>query len=209
MKKLMTAMIVGIAVLAAAGTATAYPISQSETVSNDYFFLGDFHTYDYASCIDFYTNQPNGIVGGAWIGTAAGLDRTLSWAHTLPGDLQVPPDVINRAKLWIDGAYIDNSGNTVKVGSLWDWNGLDSWGLDNTTYNLTGVNVPGFWNNGSLGVTVWGNERSFRIDKAILMIDYTNGGDDRPNDAIPEPTTIALLGLGLAGLGLVKRRTNG
>ena len=183
---------------------SAVPL-MTERIMGDYYFLGDNHSYMYASIVDFYQKRPDGWVNGVWIGTGTGMDRSLSWAHTLPAGLQVPPDVINRAKLYIDGEYVDTRGNLVEIQGTWDWNPLNNMWLDNTVYSLTAVDEEGFWNGGSLGVNIFAGEYSLRVDQSILMMDYTYGGTLSDATAVPEPATLLLLGLGLAG-GAVYRK---
>lgn len=183
---------------------SAVPL-MTETIRNNYYFLGDNHSYMYASIVDFYQKSPNGIFGGTWIGTGPGMDRSLSWTHTLPAGLSVPPDVINRAKMFIDGEYVDTRGNLIEIQGTWDWNPLSRTWFDNTVYSLTAVDEAGFWNGGSLGVNIFAGECSLRIDESILMMDYTSGGSNSDPAAVPEPATLVLLGLGLAG-GAVYRK---
>lgn len=166
-----------------------------------YGFSGDNHTYDYASIIDFYEGcLPDGQLGGIWIGTRYGLPGALDWGHTLPLGLSVPPDQITMAKLWIDAWEVDNSNNLIHIEGTWDWNPLNHMFIDNTVYNLSHVDQPGFWNDGILNVGVVAGEKKLRIDGAILMMDYCQ-------PVVPEPGTLLLLGLGLFAAGFVAKRS--
>jgi hypothetical protein len=170
-----------------------------ENIHNDWFFLNDFHTYDYASSVDFFNQTPNGVFGGVKIGTGSRYENTLSWEHTAPVGFTVPPYEVTRAKLWIDGYRIDDDDNMVSVEGLFDLGNLDDNWFDNTTFNLMDAGISwDLWNDGSLGFTVTAGERMLQIDHAVLMMDYTG-------DAIPEPATMALFGLGLLGAGIVRR----
>lgn len=197
MKKLIV-LLLTIACLALSYSPVFATINMVETVYNNWFFLGDFHQYDYASKVDFYTWVPNSWVGGVWIGTNPNLPHYLDWAHALPADLTVPPDQIDRAKLWVDGAFIDNNNNEISIEGLATWDPLNHSFLDNSTYWLTDVSEPGFWNDGTLDVRVTAGEWNLRIDESILMMDYTNGSE---LPGVPEPGTLVLLGTGLLGLG--------
>lgn len=172
----------------------------TETISNNYFFTYDRHTYMYASTVDFFMNRPDTYYDGVWIGTDPGLDRTLSWAHTLPPGLHVPPDAVTRAKLKIDGEYVDDTGNRIEIQGTWDWDPLEYRWTDNSVYDLASVDQAGFWNGGSLGVNIFANESRLRIDEAVLMMDYSYY-------AVPEPAGFVLLGLGLVA-GLVYRKVH-
>jgi len=202
MKKASLFLMVAACLILAATTATA-SINMAETIYNDWFFLGDFHTYDYASKVDFYSSNPNGWIGGVKIGTNPDLPLYLDWAHTLPSGLMVPPDQINRAKLWIDGELIDQNNNTITIEGTVGWDPLNHkwWTLDNTTYWLTDVSESGFWNDGTIDVRVTAGEWSLRLDESILMMDYTSN-----TPAVPEPGTLMLLGSGLLGLGALRFR---
>ncbi len=172
-----------------------------ETVFHDFFFLGDFHTYDYASHVDLERT---------WIGNNPFMDNSFSWEHTLPGDLN--PNEIDRARLWIDAAYVGTNGNTIDINGFMDWDPLNHHWLDNSTYDLTtlsDVDQLSFWNDGNIDVTVFAGEGSLRLDNSLLLMDYSplnttnhNGG----YSAVPEPASIALLGLGLLGLGIIRRK---
>lgn len=198
--------------LLAFGQASAYNTLQ--TLYTDwrfssgltYGFSGDNHVYDHASYLDFYEGTlPDYGLGGTWLGTNGREPASMHWSHALPA-LNLPNDRITRARLWIDGAFVDNNNNMVNIGGTWDWDPLSHQFLDNTTYNLGGIDDPSFWNDGQLEVTVQAGEYRLRIDRAILMVDYEQGPGNNELASVPEPATLILFGSGLVGAGILARQ---
>lgn len=185
----------------------AFPTSYAnENIRENWTFWGDGHNYQYTSMVDFYYCAPDFFFDGVWIGDQGDFPDHLDWSHSLPSDLQVPNDEILRAKLWIDAAYVTEDGNEISIQTLANWDPLNNQFLDNSTYWLTDIAEAEFWNTGSLNVSVAAGESYLRVDMAILMMDYENNGDQDQAGAVPEPATVALMAVGLFGMGLIQRR---
>jgi hypothetical protein len=178
-KKKLESMLVCILtiLLVSFGASNAGESHIQETILYDFTFPGDQYTYDYASVVDFYygKDHPDSTLGGVHIGTNPHWPDSLFWSHTLPDDFRVPPNLIIRAKLWIDAKGVNTDQNTVEIQGTSDWDPLNHVISDDTIYDLTGVVQPGFWNQGALNVVVRAGESQIRIDEAILLIDYDSG----------------------------------
>ncbi len=175
-----------------------------ENIFHHRTFPVDNHNYRYISYLDFYDVAGTQTTNGVWIADPNGpfggiYPDQLSWGHTLPANLNVPPDEILMATLWIDASFVDENDNLVEIEGIWSWDPLNQFWNDNSIYDLSNVDVPDFWNNSPLGITVFAGERKLKIDHAALAMDYRSA-------TIPEPATFALFGLGMAGIGLVRRR---
>lgn len=180
MKKGLTrSLVLALAViLIGYGVSFSCEINVKETIHYDFTFPPDNHTYDYASIVDFYYGEyPDSFVGAVFLGTNHSLPDSLAWAHTLPPGFSVPPALITRAKLWIDVDWVDTDHNTVKIEGTFDWDPLNHGGVNNTSYDLTGVNIEGFWNNGALDVILWADEERLRLFEAKLFLDYEDNAN--------------------------------
>ena len=172
-KKLIRSLIFAVVVLLA-----NYGISFSdhidESILYDYYCPEDTHTYNYASILVFCKgDDPNSCPEGMKIGTNPVWPDSLFWSHTLPPGFLVPPHVITRARLWIDGQVVNTENNSICIQGTCDWEPLNRLTPDNATYDLSGVSEDGFWNQGSISVIVWAGESLVRLDHAKLLLDYT------------------------------------
>jgi PEP-CTERM motif len=89
-------------------------------------------------------------------------------------------------------------GGSVQTASDYEPHGgfLDIYGL---MFQVSGGRIVNFWSNGEQGGVL---DYGIAVATASQALDYTAGGV-----AVPEPTTMALLGAGLVGLGAFRRRT--
>ncbi|MFQ6032538.1 MAG: T9SS type A sorting domain-containing protein [Candidatus Zixiibacteriota bacterium] len=183
-KELKAILLCTLAILLASyGISYTREIHMEETILIDYTFSEDQHTYDYASIMDFYHKKhPDSTKGGVHIGTNPHWPDSLSWSHTLPDGLCVPPCLITRAKLWIDAKGVNTDQNTVEIQGTYTWDPLNHRIHDDTIYDLLGVAEEGFWNQGALNVIVRAGESQIRIDEAILLIDYESVHTDVEED---------------------------
>ena len=172
-KRVKRSLLLALAVLLA-----SYGVSFSdhinETIWYGYYCPEDTHTYNYASTLDFCKgDDPDDCHEGIKIGTNPVWPDTLFWSHTLPPGFLVPPYVITRAKLWIDGHAVNSENDTVCIQGTCDWEPLNHISFDSATYDLSGVSAEGFWNQGSIDVVVRAGESLVRLDHAKLLLDYT------------------------------------
>ena len=201
MFRLLVVMIAFV-VLLSASLAMAFPtVHYSEDIQQDWTFFLDQHEYMYASVVDFSYSQPDELMSS--------LDQSsdqftnwLHWGHSTPNVMPLPTDEILRAQLYIGGVWVANDGSETALEGLLGWDPTSQRFLDNSNKWSPDISQYVNWIDGGLHVDLSSGDGYLRVDQAVFMVDYESGNAS----AIPEPATVALLMIGLIGIGLIQRR---
>lgn len=184
-KQFVRSLLLALALLLVSyGVSFSQEFYTDETIEYDYTCPEDTHTYDYASILVFCRgDDPDSCPVGVFMGKDhPKWPDSLFWSHTLPPDLLVPPCVMERARLWINGKGVNNEDDSISIQGVFGWEPLEHMVHDNSTYDLTEVSAEGFWNQGFIDVIAWaGSESLVRLDVVKLLLDY-----DCPTDVEEE-----------------------
>jgi hypothetical protein len=103
--------------------------------------------------------------------------------------------------------WISNPGNSVEI------SGSDDCGFGNTSgaFSCSGsvsVENPFIWPGDTWIITLSDSTNDWFVNPDYVFGDgsYLAWGDDAPSHSVPEPSTLLLLGAGIAGIGIVRKR---
>ena len=132
---------------------------------------------------------------------------TKTWSMSTPTNLSVPPDVVIAAELIITAQYVDGNGDKITINNhlqstrLEDGSGYFEY--SETGYMITSLFTSGWGSGTPLDITLSVNNDWFGmyLISSELEICYQN-----VNTPVPEPSTMLLLGFGLAGVAYARKR---
>jgi|GEM_PF-2979819 len=191
----MTLFLALVFFLVSYGVSFSQEFYTDETVEYDYTCPEDTHTYDYASIVVFCRGEdPEECPVGVFIGKNHPVwPDSIFWSHTLPPALLVPPCVMERARLWINGKGVNNEDDTISIQGIFGWEPLDHLIHDNSTYDLTEASEAGFWDQGFIDVIIWsGSESLVRLDVAKLLLDYDCYSDVEEDESSAAPGSFSI-----------------